>query len=402
MKSKSTENSIWVTGMGLISALGNNVQENLSSLAMDRSGIGPITMLDSLHKKDYVAGEVNLSNEQLSTRSNSAQELPRTTLLALHAAKEALQHAGLDSSDYRNAGIILGTTVGGMDKTEKLYLENGDPRNYISSHHCGFTTQYVASALGISNYMNTISTACSSGANAIMLGARMIRMGLIDIVLAGGSDSLSKFTFNGFRTLMILDPEPCKPFSAQRKGLNLGEGAGFVVLESEEHARARGAEGLAVLSGFGNCNDAFHQTASSPDGRGPYRAMSEALASAGLDPVQIDYINVHGTGTDNNDLTEGIAIQRLFGDNPPFLSSTKSSTGHCLGAAGAIEAVFSILAIQHSQIYATLRFGSPVEGTGLIPVTRLTPHEVCHVLSNSFGFGGCDTSLLFSRIPDQK
>lgn len=401
MKTKLPENTIWITGLGVISALGNNEAENLASLREDKSGIGPITKLDTFHKNDYVAGEVKLSNDELAKACRVETGLPRTTLLALFAARDAINNAGLNKTELDNAGLILGTTVGGMDKTEKLYLENGDPKNYISSHHCGFTTQFVASHIGISAYMNTISTACSSGANAIMLGARLIQQGILDIVVAGGSDSLSKFTFNGFRTLMILDPEPSKAFSAERKGLNLGEGAGFVVLESETHAKARGAIGIAELSGFGNCNDAYHQTASSPEGRGAYRAMSEAISTAGLKPTEIDYINLHGTGTDNNDLTEGIAIQRLFEEKAPPMSSTKTFTGHCLGAAGAVEAAFSVLAIKHNELYSNLRFVHAIEATGIVPVLKHSSQKLDHVLSNSFGFGGCDTSLVFSRINDR-
>jgi 3-oxoacyl-[acyl-carrier-protein] synthase-1 len=392
------KNEIWVTGMGVVSAIGNNLNENLFSLRNNQTGIGKIYHLNTIHKKDYVAGEVKLTNNDIASKVGASEELPRTTLLALLAASEALDAVNFSTIRSIRVGIILGTTVGGMDKTERLYRLKTDPKKYIASHHCGFTTAYIAQHFGIFDYVNTISTACSSGANAIMLGARLIKHGLLDAVLAGGSDALCSFTLNGFRSLMILDRKPCRPFSNDRKGLNLGEGAGFVFIESKENAVKRGLKGLCRVSGYGNSNDAFHQTASSPDGRGPYKAMSDALQMTGIPVPDIDYINAHGTGTDNNDLTESIAICRLFGNKVPDFSSTKAFTGHCLGAAGAIEAVFSVSSIVGNEIYANLGFTSSIEGTGLIPVRKYTKKAVQLVLSNSFGFGGCDTSLLFSNI----
>jgi 3-oxoacyl-(acyl-carrier-protein) synthase len=389
---------IWITGLGIISAIGNNSQECLESLQAGKSGIGKMNHLDTRHREEFVAGEINLSNKELAARCSVITDLPRTTLLALHAAKEAVAMAALEKDLLKKSGLILGTTVGGMDRTERFYPDRVSANEYIKTHPCGYCTRLVAEILGIRGYTNTISTACSSSANAIMLGSRLIKQGVADIIVAGGSDALSVFTFNGFRTLMILDPEPCRPFSADRKGLNLGEGAAFVVLESKEHAIQRNVKGMCRLAGYGNCNDAYHQTASSPDGRGPFKAMKEAIDTAGIKTSDIDYINVHGTGTDNNDLTEGIAIRKIFGDTIPDLSSTKSFTGHCLGAAGAIEAVFSVYAIVQNEVYANLRFNAPLDESNIVPVKTLKKKEVKHVLSSSFGFGGCDTSLVFSKI----
>jgi 3-oxoacyl-(acyl-carrier-protein) synthase len=397
MEEMFTNREIWITGMGIVSSIGKNLDECLYSLRNDLTGIENIKYLKTVHKDTYVAGEVKLSSAEISAITGAEKDLPRTTLLALMAAGEAIKSANLTIHNNKT-GIILGTTVGGMDKTERLYSAGADPAEFINSHHCGFTTNYVANYFGINGYTNTISTACSSGANAIMLGAKLIQHGILDVVIAGGSDALSVFTLNGFRSLMILDPSPCRPFSADRKGLNLGEGAAFVILESKEHALKRNANGYCRVSGFGNSNDAFHQTASSCDGRGAFKAMGEAIAYAGISVEEIDYINVHGTGTDNNDLTEGIAIKRLFNQNVPAFSSTKAFTGHCLGAAGAIEAVFSAVAIINNEVYANLRFNSPIADVGLIPVKTFTRKKIKHVLSNSFGFGGCDTSLVFSGI----
>ncbi len=391
------ENDVVITGMGIISSIGNNLEDNLKSLREDRTGIQNIKHLETIHKDDYVAGEIALLNKEMMKILKLSDDLPRTTLLAMLAAREALESAGFDPDTGGRNGIILGTTVGGMDKTEVLYAKAHSPNEYLASHHCGFTTSYLSKYFGLTHYSNTISTACSSGANAIMLGARMIKNNMLDSVLVGGSDALSIFTLNGFRSLMILDQEPCKPFSDNRRGLNLGEGAAFLLIESSEYAKQRGTVGKAKVTGYGNCNDAFHQTASSPDGRGPYKAMVTAMKTAGLNANEIDYINVHGTGTDNNDLTESIALKKLFDGNVPDFSSTKSFTGHCLGAAGAIEAVFSVASILHNEVYSNLRFSEPIPDTGLIPNTRYTNKSVKHVLSNSFGFGGCDTSLIFSK-----
>jgi 3-oxoacyl-[acyl-carrier-protein] synthase-1 len=392
------DKNIYITGMGAICAIGANVKEITESLQMGLSGIEKTRYLEGPLNFETVTGEVALTNTELAAYTGVDKKLPRTTLLAVKAADEALTNANITNTKDLRVGIILGTTVGGMDKTERLITTDAPVLEYIPSHHCGFTTNYLANYFKINDYQNTISTACSSGANALMTGARLIKQGVLDMVLAGGADALSAFTLNGFNSLLILDKDYCRPFSAERKGLNLGEGAGFLVLESAELAQKRGAKKLGVLSGYANTNDAFHQTASSPDGRGAYNAMKGALEKANLKPVDIDYINAHGTGTENNDLTEGIAINNLFNNKVPSISTTKAYTGHCLGAAGAIEAIISILAIQNQEVYPNLRLGNPLSETGPFPIKEYTKKSVKHVLSNSFGFGGCDTALVFSSV----
>ena len=234
--------------------------------------------------------------------------------------------------------------------TEKYYyehLETNDHRKYIDSHPAGDSSQKIAEQLGIDqSLVTTISTACSSAANAIMLGARLIKSGKLDRVIVGGSDCLSKFTINGFKTLMILSDTYSTPFDENRKGLNLGEAAAYLVLESHKVVEAEGKKVLAYLKGYGNANDAYHQTASSEDGDGATLAMDKALKVADLLPKDIDYINAHGTATGNNDLSEGRAIIRVFGKDVPDFSSTKAFTGHTLAAAGAIEDVYSVLAFR--------------------------------------------------------
>jgi 3-oxoacyl-[acyl-carrier-protein] synthase-1 len=230
-------------------------------------------------------------------------------------------------------------------------------------------------------------------------GARLIKNNILDVVVAGGTDALTRFTLNGFNTLMILDEQFCQPFDENRRGLNLGEGAGYIVLVSQKVADSLHKKPSVILSGYCNANDAYHQTASSPDGNGSFLAMSGALKKSGLLPADIDYINLHGTGTQNNDIAEGTAIKRLFDPQYPKMSSTKAFTGHTLGASGAIEAVFSVLAIQQGIIYPNLRLQTPMKELPFIPVTGCIKNtKVQHVLSNSFGFGGNCSSLIFSKL----
>ncbi len=331
------------------------------------------------------------------------KQFTRTALLGMIAAGEALRSASIDDPAEFRTGLISATTVGGMDRSEEFYeqfLENPAKGRLIDivNHDCGDSTDRIARHAGITEFVTTISTACSSSANTIMLGAELIRSGRLDCALAGGTDSVTRFTLNGFNTLMILDKTGCRPFDDNRAGLTLGEGAAFLVLESEEMVSRFHKPVLAELTGYGNANDAYHQTASSPDGTGAFLAMSKALSMAGIAPGSISYVNVHGTGTQNNDLSEGIALERIFVDEMPPFSSTKPFTGHTLGAAGAVEAVLSVLAIQNGIIYPNLRFETPMKELKIRPETRLrTGIRISHVLSNSFGFGGNNSTLILSK-----
>jgi len=288
-----------------------------------------------------------------------------------------------------------------MDRSEVFYKdyltqENAD-YTLLKTHDSGSTTERIAAEMGIFDYVNTLSTACSSGANAIMLGARLILQGKLDRVLVGGSDALTRFTIDGFRSLMIYDDHWCRPFDESRSGLNLGEGAAFLLLEGDKSVSFSGNRTICYLKGWANAADAYHQTASSPEGKGATLAIENALKKSGINAEQISYVNAHGTGTKNNDLSESVALKTVFGDKVPLFSSTKAFTGHTLAAAGAIEAVFSILAIENNLIYPNLNFQSEIIETGLVPVTSLqTAVEVRNVLSNSFGFGGNNSSLVFS------
>ena len=394
--------AVFVAGVGVISAIGRDVKACLFSLQAGEAGIGHMQYLDSEHKGILPVAEVKASNRQLASCTGFDEHISRTALLSMSAAAEALGDAAIPGLSGLRTGFISANTVGGMDKTEHFFEDylrdskKGRLREVIH-HECGTITELVSERLGIRDFVTTISTACSSSANSIALGSRLIEQDILDLVVAGGTDALTRFTLNGFNTLMILDKALCKPFDQDRKGLNLGEGAGYLVLISERLAGSLGRHLYCQLSGHCNANDAYHQTASSPQGTGSLLAMKGALEKSRLQPQDISYINLHGTGTLNNDLAEGTAIRQLFEPAYPPMSSTKSFTGHTLGASGAIEAVFSVLAIREGIIYPNLRLEKPMkEFPFAVERNFKKDQSVEHVLSNSFGFGGNCTSLVFS------
>ena len=448
--------NIVITGEGILCAIGLNKSEVLSSLREKRSGIGTMKYLKSIHK-ELPVGEVPLSNDDMRSllldgaeggaatmlqqrgpnrRTDEGPErrgeegpnrrtdeeperrgeamvghsevcdgalVNRSTLMGILAVRQALEDAHVDASLLKEKTLRLvlvsGTTVGGMDVTENVFrrLEQCDEAlECLKYHSVGSCTRMMAEYFGFFSEYTTISTACSSAANALMLGARMLAEGEADIVVAGGTEALTLFHLNGFNSLMILDHEQCRPFDASRGGLNLGEGAAFCVMETEEGAAARGAVPHAWVEGYGNACDAFHQTASSESGEGAYLAMREALDMAGLKGEDIDYVNGHGTGTRNNDSSEAAALQRVFGAEMPPVSSTKGFTGHTTSASGGIEAVISILALREGFVPANFGWREAMEG-GFVPTAGKERSALRYVLSNSFGFGGNDTSLVFGK-----
>lgn len=396
---------VFVTGYGIISAIGFNVGEAIDSLKKLKTGVSNLTLIDSVYRGEIPVAEIKATNRELVdlARPEKSVRYSRTALLGLIAARQAADHAQLHTQSRWRTGLISGTTTGGMDNSEifyKSYLYDntrGRMRD-VAGHDCGDATEKIADCLAVRDFLATINTACSSSANSIMLGARLIRQGKLDRAITGGTDALTLFTLNGFNSLMILDRQQCRPFDENRNGLNLGEGSGFLVLESEEAVTREGKTVLCEIKGYGNTCDAYHQTASSPEGQGAWLAMKKALETAHLEPEDIDYINTHGTGTKNNDLSEGFALERLFHKKVPPCSSTKSYTGHTLGAAGAIEAVLSVIALQNGWIYPNLNFSTPMNELGFRPVTEFkTSVSVRNVMSNSFGFGGNNSSLIFSR-----
>ena len=374
------QNKVVVTGLGLISALGNNVNDCVAAFEKHQSGVAKIKRLKTNHVELSVA-EIKSTNAELAAIAGLSEELSRSILLSYIATKEAIATLPANfSADFRTAYISANIEL-------------------IRHHDCGKITDFVAKEIGIKGMVTTISTACSSSANAIALGTRMIKQNLLDIAIVGGVDALTKFTLNGFNTLQILDTEQCRPLDESRVGLNLGEGAAYLVLMSENIAKQLNQEIFCNVVGYHNANDSFHQTALSDDAKGPTLAMQGALKKSGLKANDIDYINMHGTGTRNNDNAEGLAIQSIFKDKIPKLSSTKSFTGHTLGASGAVEAVFSALAIKHGIVFPNYSFEQPMENLNIIPERTFQKNqEIKHVMSNSFGFGGNCSSLIFSKV----
>lgn len=387
--------------MGVISALGDNVPANHDALRAGRTGISSLEFLDSKYASVMPFGEVKLTTEALKAKlSVTDTGATRTDLLALHAFEEAIRDAGITQEQLAEAGTALigASTVGGMCLTDELYQDansSAEGSQYLASYDCAAPTMFLTKKFSIGGITNTINTACSSSANSIMYGCRLMKQGRASRAIVGGTDSLAKFTINGFNSLMILSSEACRPFDAARRGLNLGEGAAFLVLETEE--AAKGKKIYAEVTGYANSNDAFHPSSLSDDGDGPFLSIRGALASAQLHPDEIGFVNAHGTGTENNDLVESRAMKTIFPLMPAFLS-TKSYTGHTLGAAGAIEAVFSILSLDNDELFPAVNFNTAIPDTELIPVQAYERKELKHVLSNSFGFGGNCTSLIFSKL----
>ena len=396
--------SVAVTGMGIVCAIGNDTSSVLDFLRTGQTGIGPMRYLQSCHN-ELPVGEVKLSNEEMKRMLGVNEDaiISRTALMGAIAIRQALDNANLDLKGKRIA-IINGTTVGGMDITERYFMqikEEDALLPLIAKHDCGSTTREMADLAGLKEAeVCTVSTACSSAVNAIILGAEMLQNNDADIVIAGGTEALSLFHLNGFNSLMILDKEQCRPFDKNRAGLNLGEGAAFVVLQS---LSISSQEGSIFVRGYANHCDAFHQTASSENGEGAYLAMRDALEMAGLKPQDIQYINAHGTGTPNNDASESAAIRRVFGEKIPPVSSTKGFTGHTTSASGSIETVISILAMQNGFVPENHGWKEQDEECIAPFVTSkcINPEiKISNVLCNSFGFGGNDSALVISTTPD--
>ncbi len=399
---------IVITASGIVTALGTGAAAHMAQIRASRPAMRPPAILRTRHANEFVVAEVPYDDValarslQLDTR---AAAYTRTALLSMHAMQDLMTNT--DQALLQRAGrrlaFINANTVGGMREVENLYPDflsappGSDSTRWIDSLDCAESTEHVARVFGLSPHMATISTACSSSANSMIVGARMLLHGLADVAIAGGGDALSRFTLNGFNSLKNIDRRPCRPFDASRNGLNLGEGAAYLLLERERDAVARGADIIAVLSGWCNANDAYHPTAPSPDGSGALRTMQGSLAMANLAPSDIDYINAHGTATLNNDVAEGRAIEHLWAGTPPPFSSTKPFTGHTLAAAGVVEAIVSIAAMRQGIIPPNLNWSTPMDELRIQPATGATACEMRHVMSNSFGFGGNNVSLIFSH-----
>lgn len=391
-----------VTGIGVICGIGDDVSSVSDRLLRGEAGIGRFQRYGDEAFPTSLASEVSSSKvESLDPRR--ARRLSRSDRLAIVAAEEAIAMAGgIDSLPREGTLVSSGTSTGGLGEGEDYYLARGRHGighglvSRVLQQPTSGPSDAVASWFGFGGGVISNATACASSAAAIGAAVDMLRDGLVDAAVAGGTDALCRITYSGFNVLQAVDSEPCRPFDASRSGITLGEGAGYLVLEREEDALARGAVPLAEVIGWGSSCDAHHPTAPAEDGRGAEGAMRAALRDAGIDGSEIDYVNAHGTGTALNDSAESLAIGRVVSAGTA-VSSTKSFFGHTLGASGGIEAVVSILAIRESFVPATLRLSRPLdegEGIDFLP-QRGRALRVNTVISNSFGFGGSNVALIF-------
>jgi 3-oxoacyl-(acyl-carrier-protein) synthase len=383
-----------ITGLGIVSGLGLGAPAHLKGLRTARSGLRSLTLFSLPGLPALPVGEVD---QGLLRDGHPA----RSIALALVAARQATAHMTPSGQGV----IAVGTTTGGILESEQHYLrhrggEGTLDRELLRYHPAGTIADVLGAELQLSAERHTFSTACSSSANAIGYGASRIRQGA-PWALAGGVDSLCRMTYAGFHALKLLSPEPCRPFDQARQGLSLGEGAAFLLLEDEQSARSRKAVILGFVDGWGCSADAYHMTAPHPEGRGALAAMEAALSDAEVDAADVDYVNAHGTATPANDTAEALALAALFQAPGPLVSSTKGATGHTLGAAGAMEAVFCVLALEAGFAPGTTGLQEP---DPTLPFLRHVPRggvaaPLKVALSNSFGFGGNNASLLFTRAP---
>ena len=403
-----TSHRVVVTGIGIITSIGWSCPEFETGLFEGQCGIGPITLFDTSGFTAGVGGQVTHANLAGDFKAREIKRISRCDLLGLTAAREALNSSGIDLEliDRESVGVVLGGGAGGMLEWERYRRHRWSGHKskiaskLLAASPCTLT-DLIAGRYGLLGTRATITTACSSSATSIGYGFDLIRSGDQQVVITGGSESLSELTFAGFNALRVMSPVACRPFDRNRKGLSLGEGAAVLVLEALDHARARGANMLAEVLGYAINSDAYHMTSPDPEGKGMQRVMQQALARSRVAPEKIDYVNAHGTGTQINDATETAAIKRVLG-NDLAVSSTKSMVGHCLGAAGAIETVASILALLRQKAPPTIHLEEADPDCNLDYVPGCArAHRIRYVLSNSFAFGGNNTSLVLKRVHHQ-
>ncbi|OGP95053.1 MAG: hypothetical protein A2Z19_04385 [Deltaproteobacteria bacterium RBG_16_54_18] len=391
-----------ITGVGVICATAGTVEEFLTSLREGRRGIKEVTLFDCTGYPSQMAAEIADYKPENFFSQRELRRISRADQFVLIAARQALADAGLNR-DGAHTGVCLGAGAAGMSSAEVYHrqlLAGKRPRpSLIVPFIPSYATDQLAERYRLRGPRFTITTACSSSATAIAYGAELIRDGTADIMVCGGGEALSELTFGGFCSLQVMDPLPCRPFDAHRQGLSLGEGAAVLVLEDKERASKRGIPIYGELLGYALGGEAFHITAPEETGKEEARIMREALRDAGIAAHEVDYLNAHGTGTILNDRVETLAIKEVWGAEVYQLpiSSTKSMIGHCLGAAGGLEAITSLLSIGHGFIPPTAGFeqGDAVCDLDYSPHPRT--EEVTIVLSNSFAFGGNCTTLIFGK-----
>jgi 3-oxoacyl-[acyl-carrier-protein] synthase II len=388
---------VLVTGLGAVSPFGTGVKAFWSGLSSGMCAIRAVTVIDAAPFRSRIAAEV-------PDVPGASRRRSRADRLALAAAREAVEDAGLSVTERDSAALIVGAVGGGMLEAEAWYW-TVPPGAVVPSNLAALRAVLPAShvdmlghRLGLRGPRETVVTACSSGAVALAEAAELIADGVVDVAVAGGVDAITRICFMGFNALKLLDPEPCRPFDRDRHGMSIGEGAAFVVLESQAHARARGARVYAELAGHGMTTDAFHVTAPEPKGEGMVRAMRAALAAAHVDAAAVGYANAHGTATPQNDRIEAHALREVFGERGLLVSATKSMIGHTMAAAGSLEAVATILALVHDTLPPTANLTTPDPDVAFDCLPRVArAASVEWAISNSFGFGGQNITLLFGR-----
>ncbi len=384
----SLPSTVLITGMGAVSAAGIGIPATLKAFQRPRREPAPVTRFESLLTFPVFEVENLPAPPELKKM--------RTYALALTAVSEALEQTGLSNLKGRRVGIALGTTVASQLNDLEFYnawrSNYAAPMEAVDRFLSGNLAAFIAKELGVNGPAITVVNACSSGADAIGAALGWLQSGLCDMAIAGGADELNRIPLCGFNALGVASAEACRPFDKNRSGLNLGEGAGVMVLETEPSAAARGAESNLLLAGYGSAVDAYHLTAPHPEGRGLRRAIAQALTTANVRDDEIAFINTHGTSTLENDKVEGSTLADLFGNTP--MLSTKGYTGHTLGAAGGLEAVFTALGLREGWIPASAGFETSDEETGVIPVREKTKvHGAC-ALSTSLAFGGSNAALV--------
>ncbi|MGH7271701.1 MAG: beta-ketoacyl synthase N-terminal-like domain-containing protein, partial [Polyangiaceae bacterium] len=398
------KSQVWITGLGLVTPLGPDVESTWKRLIRGDRAIRPVTLFDVASQRVGLAAQVD-GVVLPDGAGDVTASWSRTSVMALSAAREAMQMAGLDARTSR-VGLVVGGTTGGMLETEQILARlHGDPDCHealagMLSHPLTATAARLDERMGPFACIRTLSSACSSGANAIVVGALWVLSGDVDAAVVGGADGLCRLTLSGFNSLGVIAPEPCRPFDRVRRGTSLGEGAGFLVLERSERAQSRGARPTAALAGWALGAEAHHVTHPAPDGRVMVDVIHRAMTRACIGPSEIDYVNAHGTGTPVNDPVEAAALARALGAEALRVpvSSSKGQIGHALGASGAIEAVFTTLVVARRMLVPTAGLDQPDLALDLVHVPHVgrRVQRVRSALSNAFGFGGMDTVLVFA------
>ena len=397
-----------ITGLGVVSAVGNSIPEFWNSLIDGKDGTKEITVFDSSPYRTKMAAEVSDFEPGTHFSKKEIRRLSRCDQFGIVAFREAWRSARFDqaSLDKEKVGVVLGAGSGGILSVEKYFrdfyqgLKRPSP-SLLISYSLATTTDHIAIESGLKGPRTTTATVCSSSSASIGVAYEMIQMGLADVMVTGGSDSLCEVSYSGFGSLKLIDPESCKPFDKRRQGLVIGEGAGILILEELDHALRRGASIRSELLGYGICADAYHLTAPEPNGEGVERVIRIALDHAGITPEEVDTINAHGTATPFNDIAETRGIKRVFGERAKEIpiSGIKSMVGHCLGSAGGIEAVATVLTLENGIIPPTIHYQVPDPLCDL----NYTPNQsikrdVQVALSNSFAFGGNNVCLVFKKF----